>query len=191
MLYEQGGYLLLKDMNLYAKQDKDLCERIAMVVKDFELFELSETKFWSKTCLERLEFINEKHRKAIQSAMKRWYGDANAMPTHSEGNAIKESKVKESKVNISVDELWSYFLLKTKKTFKLTTDKKSLIKKRLEDGYTIEQIKQAIDNFIQDEWPDRGKHLDLIYCLGKQKGKPDNLEKWINYKPSQSTRRQI
>jgi len=75
---------------------------------------------------------------------------------------------------------WEYFILKTKKNFKLTRDKQELIEKRLREGYTLEQLKQAVDNFVQDTWESRAEHLDLIYCIGKQKGKPDNLEKWLN-----------
>ena len=85
--------------------------------------------------------------------------------------------------NIVLSDFFNYYLLKTKKAFKLTPSNRALITKRLEEGFTIEQLKLAVDNFIQDEWPDRHKHLDLIYCIGKQNGKPDNLEKWINYKP--------
>jgi hypothetical protein len=40
----------------------------------------------------------DKSSKARQSAQKRWSKDANALPTQYEGNAIKESKVKENKI---------------------------------------------------------------------------------------------
>ena len=75
---------------------------------------------------------------------------------------------------------WNYYLLKVKKKFKLTSDKKALIKKKLGEGYTLEQLKQAVDRFAQDDWEGRQDRLDLIYCIGKQQGKPDNLEKWLN-----------
>ncbi len=95
MLYEQGGYLQFKDLILYARQDKSLCERITMVVRDFGLFKEKGDRFWSDSCIKRLAYITEKSSKAAQSAHIRW--DANAMPTHSDGNAIKEKKGKESK----------------------------------------------------------------------------------------------
>jgi uncharacterized phage protein (TIGR02220 family) len=91
-------------------------------------------------------------------------------------------RVREEKDNLT-QEVFDYFLLKTKKTFRMTPAAQNLIEQRLNDGYTLEQLKQAIDNFVQDDWPERHKHLDLIYCLGKQRGKPDALEKWLNYKP--------
>lgn len=80
-----------------------------------------------------------------------------------------------------VDDFFAYYLLKTKTKFRLTPDKKALILSRLQTGYTIDQLKLAVDNFIKDPWEDRKKHLDLIYCIGKQRGKPDSLEKWLNF----------
>ena len=96
-----------------------------------------------------------------------------------------------SKGNISKDKVskredpvivlfWEYFLLKTKKNFRLTLANKDLIKKRLKEGYTIAQLKTAVDRFIEDDWEGRQSHMDLIYCIGKQKDKPDALEKWLN-----------
>lgn len=74
---------------------------------------------------------------------------------------------------------WEYFLLKTKKKFTLTKDKKDLIKKCLSE-HSLDDLKRAVDNFVADDWAGRSDNLDLIYCIGKQKGKPDNLEKWLN-----------
>lgn len=93
-------------------------------------------------------------------------------------------KVKESKVNIHKEDVttfFSYYLLKTKKNFRLTGANENLIKDRLQEGYTLEQLKKAVDNFILDDWADRPKHFDLIYCIGKQRGKPDALERWLNH----------
>lgn len=76
-----------------------------------------------------------------------------------------------------------YFNMRVGKKFKLTEDREDLIKKKLKKGYTIEELKKATDNFIQDPWDNRENYLDLIYCIGKQKGKPDNLERWLNWQP--------
>ncbi|HDY68989.1 MAG TPA: hypothetical protein ENH85_14515 [Candidatus Scalindua sp.] len=84
-----------------------------------------------------------------------------------------------------VNSFWEYFLLKTNKQYKLNKQRKILIKQRLAEGYTLDQLKQAVDNFVGDDWAGRKDHMDLIYCIGKQKGKADNLEKWIN-KPVKS-----
>ena len=97
--------------------------------------------------------------------------------------ASKEKLSKEKLINTCTDStqsFWEYYLLKINKKFKFTNDRKNLIRKRLKEGFTLEQLKQAVDRFVQDEWEGRQEHLDLIYCIGKQRGKPDNLEKWLN-----------
>lgn len=92
---------------------------------------------------------------------------------------VEKSRVEEDKDSGSVTDFFSYYVLKTKKQFKLTEGSRELISKRLKDGFTVEQMKVAVDNFVNDEWPDRNKHLDLIYCIGIR-NKVDNLQKWLN-----------
>ncbi len=94
-----------------------------------------------------------------------------------------EPNLTEPNLTEPINEFFSYFLLKTKKAYKLTSDKRDLIGKRLKDGFTVDQLKVAVDNFVADTWEGRKDRLDLIYCIGKQNKKPDNLEKWINCKP--------
>ncbi len=84
--------------------------------------------------------------------------------------------------NIEIAEFFNYFLLKTKRKFILTPTNRTLIKKRLADSFTFEQMKQAVDNFSQDDWADRKKYGDLLYCIGIRDG-IDNLQKWMNYTP--------
>jgi uncharacterized phage protein (TIGR02220 family) len=188
MLYENNGKLPLEKIEYYANALRASKECIASVIKDFGLFDNDGVVFWSDRVNKELVEMQEKRLKAQESAKKRWHPDANAMPTQCAPNAIKESKVKESKVNnTTIVEFFDYFTLKTKKAFKLTPSNHKLITDRLVEGYTIDQLKQAVDNFVQDDWEGRSKHLDLIYCIGKQRGKPDSLEKWLNYK---STKKQ-
>lgn len=78
-----------------------------------------------------------------------------------------------------VEEFFSYFLLKTKKSFKLTQDARGLIGKRLKDGYLVDDMKKAVDNFVADTWEGRKDRLQLVYCIGIR-NKIDNLEKWLN-----------
>lgn len=54
-----------------------------------------------------------------------------------------------------------------------------IIKKRLKEGYTVEQMKEAADNFSKDPWPDRHKYSDIVYIFGIRNG-VDNLEKWLH-----------
>lgn len=114
-LYEQGGYLRLDDINLYSKGDKPLCERITNVVRGFNLFKFDDTRFWSESCLLRLDKMVLKREKASISAQKRW-GNANAMPTQCEGNAINKGD-KGDKGKASHTPM-SYFYLTYEKIFK-------------------------------------------------------------------------
>jgi hypothetical protein len=95
----------------FALQTHEDC--IKRLIIDFDLFETDQQYFWSESLIKRMELKEERSEKARESAKKRWNRDidANAMRTHSEGNAdamqlkeskgkeIKEIKEKESKVN--------------------------------------------------------------------------------------------
>jgi hypothetical protein len=71
---------------------------IKSIIENFDLFIVENEFFGSLSVQRRLDMRNDKSSKARESAQKRWTKDANALPTQSEGNAIKESKVKESKI---------------------------------------------------------------------------------------------
>jgi hypothetical protein len=90
----------------------------------------------------------------------------------------KEPKPAESQLDKDVLLFWGYFLLKTKRAFKLTEDKKKLIKQCLLE-HPLGELKEAVDAFVADPWPERKRYMDLMYCIGKQRGKPDNLERWL------------
>jgi len=75
------------------------CDIVASVVRDFDLFEISENFFGSKSVQRRLDERNSKSLKARESASYRW-SDANALRPESDRNAIKERKGKESKGNV-------------------------------------------------------------------------------------------
>jgi hypothetical protein len=76
-------------------------DTIKKLINDFDLFVIDEQCFWSESLLKRMELKEERSEKARESAKKRWNqnNDANAMRTHSEGNAdamqLKERKGKE------------------------------------------------------------------------------------------------
>lgn len=63
------------------------------VLNDFELFVVDDISFGSLSVQRRLDEMYSKSSKARESANKRWEkkpADANALRTHSEGNAIKK-----------------------------------------------------------------------------------------------------
>lgn len=93
MLYEQDGYLLLSECESYAFALRTDCDLLTKLLTNFELFENDGTQFWSNSVLRRLELRKGKSAKAAESAAKRWQ-NANAMRTHSEGNASKGKEIK-------------------------------------------------------------------------------------------------
>lgn len=73
---------------------------VESIITDFNLFQISDGMFGSISVEKRLEERLIKSNKAREIAKKRWNKHketANAMPTHSQGNAIKERKGKEKK----------------------------------------------------------------------------------------------
>jgi len=105
-LYEEGG-ILEKDYDSLAFALRTDSERIANVIES-GLFEFRNDKFYSKSVNARLVKRKGKSEMARQSANLRWskqkIENTNAMRTQCERNAIKESKVKESKVNLISEE---------------------------------------------------------------------------------------
>lgn len=79
-------------------------ELVKSIICDFDLFQFDGEEFGSKSVETRLNARNAKSLKARESALNRWNKserNANALPTQSDCNAIKESKVNENKVNES------------------------------------------------------------------------------------------
>ena len=72
-------------------------EIVISIIKDFGLFVVDGDTFGSMSVQGRLDARAAKSKKARDSAHKRWNNDANALPTDSDSNAIKERIVEESK----------------------------------------------------------------------------------------------
>jgi hypothetical protein len=98
LIYSEGGKLSMAECEGYAFALRTDKNKLVRIINDFDLFKNDGINFWSESINRRLELRNEKSIKAKQSAIKRW-GDANAMRTHNDGNAIKEKKGKEMKGN--------------------------------------------------------------------------------------------
>ena len=75
---------------------------IKSIIENFDLFIVENEYFGSLSVQRRLDMRNEKSNKARESAQKRWSKDANALPTQSDSNAIKKSKVKETKRKVFI-----------------------------------------------------------------------------------------
>ena len=103
MLRNEPEYKLgLHNVDAIAYQSHCDRDTVIKVIEDYDLFELLEggQEFWSMSLLKRMEEFKKRSESARNSAQKRWskyQRNAKAMPTQCEGNAVKESKVKESK----------------------------------------------------------------------------------------------
>ena len=117
---------------------------IKSIIENFDLFIVENEFFGSLSVQRRLDMRIDKSSKARESAQKRWSKDANALPTQSECNAIKESKVKESKINdINIfNEFWDLY---NKKLNRELSEK--AFKKIKSSEYDL--IKNHIPNFVK------------------------------------------
>jgi hypothetical protein len=98
LMYQEDGRLCLLEIDSYAFALRTDSESISKLINDFNLFQKDETHFWSESINKRLEKRKEKSEKASKSARYKW-DNANAMRTHSDGNAIKDNKGKDNKGN--------------------------------------------------------------------------------------------
>lgn len=98
----------------------------------------------------------------------------------SKDSGKEKDKDKEGDGMEGVLKVIGHFNKTCKKALTLTKDRKSLIERRLAEGRTVDEMFRAIDNFSKDDWPERGKYMDLVYVIGIR-NKIDNLDKWMNF----------
>lgn len=166
-LYNNANALQL-DYDWLAFDYRTQEETIKSLIEDFWLFVIEEDIFYSKSVWKRLEERESKSAKARESAKARWNKtDANAMQTHTDSNAIKERKGKESKVkyikeyedfistnkNITSVILKTFFALWYKPTESLD-DFRKWVQERIINSHNIESLDKfefIINNFY-DYW---------------------------------------
>ena len=172
----------LTSIEKFAKETKTTPKQVRRFWKFFEKLEFQASKRTNKYTI--ITILNY-GRYQNMANYYRGKGHAKGQTKDKQRATDKEYKEEERINKTDVDEVFAYFLLKTQKTYSLTNDRRSIIEGRLKEGRTVEEMKRAIDNFARDDWEGREKYIDIIYCLGKQRGKPDNLDKWLNCKPAQ------
>ena len=86
---------------------------VQSIINDFDLYSIEQDHFGSISVQRRILARTDKSLKARESALNRWNKNeqnANALPTQSDCNAIKENKVKESKeINIDFSVFWDLY----------------------------------------------------------------------------------
>ena len=106
----QNANALQTDYDCIAYDMRTDAKTVKSIIEDFELFEIQDGYFGSLSIQRRIEERDAKSQKARESAFFRWNKnktDANAMQTHSEGNAIKDSIIKDNKENDIKEEVKS------------------------------------------------------------------------------------
>jgi hypothetical protein len=107
MLRESSDYKLpLSVIPDIAYETRVSEEKILAVINNFGLFEVEHDDFFSIRLIRSMEKMQLKSNKNRSNALKRW-NNANALPSHSERNALKESKGKETKENEIIFDLES------------------------------------------------------------------------------------
>lgn len=200
MMRDQENYKLsLKGKYAYhALAMRMYCERNAIeqfindCIYEFGLF-ISDGDFvWSESLINRMKIKDDKAEKARKSAQIRWgnyKNDANEEQSQCDGNAnasendaLKESKLKEIFI---VFNFWNSKKIVTHKT--LTDKIRRHINARLDDGYSTEEICNAIENYNTvlngDEyfWSYKWR-LDEFLIRGLDKFKDDStpLKNFLN-----------
>lgn len=120
MLYEEGGYLQLSEIEVFAYTLRYELDSLIYLIKESGLFCFDDVNFWSESVLRRLNKINEKSEIARKKIAKRWNKSGNTEKSKNDTDEIlqynnsntdvieqnevsntikvKESKVKENKI---------------------------------------------------------------------------------------------
>jgi uncharacterized phage protein (TIGR02220 family) len=193
-IYRNGGKLFISDaetMLILSRKCNistiDLFKTMLNTMVKVGLFDeniFKATKaLTSNGILKRVQMVENKREKNKQYYLSR----VSVAETVAEST---QSKVKESKVNTYrplCQEVLDYFCLKTGKKFLLTKDRGAVISQCLKEGRTLEDFKKAVDNFCQDDWPEREKFMDIVYVFGVR-NKINNFDKWLNFTPKEQVR---
>lgn len=125
-------------------------------INEFKLFESDGEFFWSESLKRRMEIRNDKSEKARKAAEARWgkaskdkgstesddkqsKSNANAMQPHSNRNAIKEKKVKESKGKENKKNIYAEFVSMTSDEYE------KLVKEHGEEN--TKKMIEVLDNY--------------------------------------------
>ena len=166
-LRNEKDYCMPTDYECIAMAMRAECECIKSIIEDFNLFEIEDDYFYSKSLLERMKLREIKSEKARESAYKRRGKDANAldsgMRTHSDSNAIKERKGNkkkgkekplDSKESDKKMTLIEYFGIAFEKCFNETYHanfgKDGNMLKDLEKHYGYDKVVANIDYFFEN-----------------------------------------
>jgi uncharacterized protein YdaU (DUF1376 family) len=182
MLRESTNYRLpLTSVADIAYETRVSDEKILAVIQQFGLFEVEDGEFFSLRLNRSMELMHNKSKKASLSAYSRWKkpkelsdGNANAMRTHTERNAIKGKEIKGNE--IKVDDSLSYYKDKVE-CFNNWQDNQMLIEEMLmlirKFGFKSAENKHVINIFRN--------FLLVEFSITKTKADHEqHLRRWVN-----------
>lgn len=160
MLYEEDGYLNIKDIPLFSKMFNTSEEIIKKVIEN--VFIIENDRFFNKSLLERLNKIKETREERTIASNKRWISKCNAnaypnaMQLQSNIKESKESKVnKESKDNNIVHfDFQSIWIKYPKKIGSKQAERHFLASVKTEQDY--KDIQTALNNYLESDNVKRG-----------------------------------
>lgn len=162
-------------------------DSIRIVLRYF--FELTDAGYINETANKVIDEYHSKSIKAKASADARWEKernkrsnasneDANALPDECEGNANKEQRTKNKEQikenTLLVFNFWKETFRKTDRTV-LKGVRETKIKARLNEGYSVDEIKQAIKNISCSQYHIDAGHIDIELICRDQA----HLDKYI------------
>lgn len=157
---------------------------VESVLTEFDLFSIKNGYFSSESVKKRLEERARKSENAQKSAKIRW-NHANALPTHSDRNAIKDSKgkeIKEIKEKIVVEnsnyhdliyKLYQMFFNQEPKM----ADYMVIEKEAIDPQFTFETMKEIMHNTIRDVAAGDKQKQNARYISAVIRGKKSDIIK--------------
>jgi len=109
LLFSEDNKLCIDDYETLAFGLNCNADILKDIILNFDLFIVDDNCFYSKRLTNTLDEINKRSLKASENAKKRW-GNATAVQTHSDSNAIKvnESKLNKTKLNKIEDRIHDF-----------------------------------------------------------------------------------
>lgn len=134
--------------------------------------------FFNERMMREMNKRQVKSSNLSANAKKSWENRCKSKANASDLHKPIESENESNTTIQQIKEVFAFFCITLNKKILLSRERERIIKNRLQEGRTVKELEHAITNFSKDDWPDRHKYCDIVYCLGVR-NKVDNLDKWL------------